>query len=181
MTTASLPNDTNPRVWIGCLACYNEDRLVGDWFDAITADEVTSQMVHGVHERASFHDELWVFDHENLPVSGEFDPRTASLWGHLLDQVDDPCREPFAAWALGGEFVADSDGMPCLDEFNDRYRGEWPDFVSYIEELVDDCGLLADLPDELRIYFDFDSYARDCHPDYTVHNASGGGIYVFSC
>ena len=28
-----------PRVWIGCLACYNEGNLVGDWFDADVADD----------------------------------------------------------------------------------------------------------------------------------------------
>lgn len=39
MTTTST--DTTPRVWVGCLACYNAGRLVGDWHDASDADEVT--------------------------------------------------------------------------------------------------------------------------------------------
>lgn len=39
MATTAI--STTPRAWIGCLACYNEGRLVGDWFDAVTADEVT--------------------------------------------------------------------------------------------------------------------------------------------
>ena len=42
MTTTPPTTDTTPRVWIGCLACYNEGRLVGDWYDAITADEITT-------------------------------------------------------------------------------------------------------------------------------------------
>ena len=45
MTTSSA-TDTTPRVWIGCLACYNAGSLVGDWFDAATADEVTTYDVH---------------------------------------------------------------------------------------------------------------------------------------
>lgn len=30
--------DTTPRVWLGCLSCYANGRLVGDWYDAIEAD-----------------------------------------------------------------------------------------------------------------------------------------------
>lgn len=46
MTTITT-TDTTPRVWIGCLACYNTGRLVGDWHDAIGAADVTTTDVHG--------------------------------------------------------------------------------------------------------------------------------------
>ena len=42
MTITTPTTDTTPRAWIGCLACYNEGRLVGDWYDAINAAEVTT-------------------------------------------------------------------------------------------------------------------------------------------
>ena len=31
-----------PRVFIACLRCYNDGALIGHWFDAIDADEVTA-------------------------------------------------------------------------------------------------------------------------------------------
>lgn len=36
MTTIAA---TDARVWITCLACYNDGRLVGDWFPAEDAEE----------------------------------------------------------------------------------------------------------------------------------------------
>ena len=36
--TTRTNTDITPRAWIGCLACYNNARLVGEWFDAETAD-----------------------------------------------------------------------------------------------------------------------------------------------
>ena len=45
--TTRTNTDTTPRAWIGCLACYNNARLVGEWFDAEAADEVTLADVHG--------------------------------------------------------------------------------------------------------------------------------------
>lgn len=70
--TTRTNTDTTPRAWIGCLACYNNARLVGEWFDAETADEVTLADVHGgAHRAHSGCEELWVMDHENIPASGE--------------------------------------------------------------------------------------------------------------
>lgn len=37
---------TTLTVWIGCLECYNSGQLVGQWYDAITAKEVTVAQVH---------------------------------------------------------------------------------------------------------------------------------------
>ena len=31
---------TEPRVWIGCLACYNSGQLVGHWYPATEAGDV---------------------------------------------------------------------------------------------------------------------------------------------
>lgn len=66
----------NPRVWIGCLACYNAGSLVGKWYDAENAGEVTPGDLHG---HPSSHEELWVFDLEGFPrAAGEMSPLTAS-------------------------------------------------------------------------------------------------------
>lgn len=38
--------DTTARIWVGCLACHNAGRLVGEWFDAIDGDTLTVADVH---------------------------------------------------------------------------------------------------------------------------------------
>jgi hypothetical protein len=42
----STTTTTEPAVWIGCLACYNAGRLVGAWFPADGAGDITTQQVH---------------------------------------------------------------------------------------------------------------------------------------
>ena len=78
MTTATL-TDTTPRIWVGCLACYNSARLVGAWFAAIEGDDITLADVHGgsQHVRPGC-EEIWVMDHENLPFRGECSPHDAA-------------------------------------------------------------------------------------------------------
>ncbi|WP_255434399.1 antirestriction protein ArdA [Auritidibacter ignavus] len=74
-TSARIIRHTGPRAGLGCLACHNEGGLVGQWYDAEDCDEVTPAQLHG---HATDHEELWVMDHEGIPVTGEMDPMTAA-------------------------------------------------------------------------------------------------------
>lgn len=169
-----------PKVWIGCLACYANGRLVGDWYDATEADTVTTYVLHGAHSRADSHDELWVFDHENIPVSGEMSPADAAAWGSALAEVDEHLRPALVAWVESGDYVAEGNSdLPCIPDFMERYCGEWSDFDDYARNLADDTGLLDGVPEEIANYFDWDSWTRDLAFDYTTANNPDGGVYIF--
>ena len=177
MNTTSSATDTTPRVWIGCLHHYNSGYLVGDWFDAATADEVTTYDVHG---RASSHDELWVMDHENIPVKGEMSPADAAAWGRAIAEVDEHLRPALFAWVESGDYVTEGDtDLPCISDFEERYCGEWESFEDYARELADDIGLLADVPEEIARYFDWRAWTRDLGFDYSTHDNPEGGVFVF--
>ena len=179
-TITSSATDTTPRAWIGCLACYNEGRLVGDWFDAATADEVTLADVHGAHSRADSHDELWVFDHENLPIRGELDPLAAAEWGRVYTEVGPERWPALCAWVESGDYVAEDDtDLPSISDFEERYQGHWDTFAEYAEQLADDIGLLADVPEEIARYFDWQAWSRDLAMDYSTYDDPEGGVFVF--
>lgn len=172
--------DTTPRAWIGCLACYNAGRLVGRWFDAANAAEVTIYDIHGAHSRADSHDELWVMDHENIPVSGEMSPADAAAWGSALNEVEEHPRPALIAWAASGDYVTEGrSDLPCIPEFVDRYCGEWSDFDDYARGLADDTGLLDGVPEGIAKYFDWDDWTRDLAFDCTTADNPDGGVYVF--
>lgn len=178
--TKPSTTDTTPRAWIGCLACYNAGRLVGDWFNAEIADEVTTYDVHGAHSRADSHDELWVFDHENIPVRGELDPLTAAAWGRRLAEVDEDLRPALCAWVESGDYVAEGTGeLPSISDFEEQYVGSWDSFREYAEQLADDIGLLADVPEEIARYFDWQAWSRDLGFDYSTYDDPEGGVFVF--
>ena len=179
-SATSSATDTTPRAWIGCLACYNDGRLVGDWFDAATADEVTTYDIHGAHSRADSHDELWCFDHENIPVRGELDPLAAADWGRVYTEVGPEHWPALCAWVESGDYVAEGTGdLPSISDFEGRYCGAWESFREYAEQLADDIGLLADVPEEIARYFDWQAWTRDLAMDYATHDDPEGGVFVF--
>lgn len=178
MTTTTAPAI---KVWIGCLHYYNSGRLVGDWFDAIDADEVTLADVHrgsgGSHTGC---EELWVFDHENIPVSGEMSPGEAAEWGRVVEEVDEHLRPALLAWVRSGDYLAEGTGeLPSTSAFEERFAGHWDDFDEYAHQLAEDIGLLTDVPKEVVRYFDWKSWTRDLAFDFTVEDAPGSGVFVF--
>ncbi len=174
------PTNMTPRVWIGCLTCYNNAQLVGEWFDTIEGDNITLVDVHGGAEPVRPDcEELWVMDHENLPLRGECSPHDAAQLARVVEEVAESDREAFSSWALSGDQIEDDDGLPSAGDFEEHYCGAWESFQEYAENLADDIALLNDIEDEIARYFDWRAWARDLSFDYTTRDAPSGGVFVF--
>ncbi|MDK8768961.1 antirestriction protein ArdA [Corynebacterium freneyi] len=183
MSASLYRPDIEPRAWIGCLACYNHGDLVGDWYAAAEAADVTVEGLHagsGIDHRVRGCEEMWVFDHEHIPVRGEMDPLRAAAWGARIAEVPECQRPAFLAWVRTGMHVVDADDLPVISDFEERYCGEWINFRDYSDHLVDELGILDGASEEAARYFDYDSFADDLIHDYTTATCGdGGGVYVF--
>lgn len=163
MTTIPITN-TTPRAWIGCLHCYNTGRLVGEWFDAQDADIITLADVHGgaggVRQGC---EELWVMDHENIPVEGEMSPRDAAEWARVILSVPEHLRGALRSWVASGSYVTEGTGdLPSVSDFEERFCGTWDSFRDYAENLADEIGLIPEgAPEELVRYFNWGAWTRD--------------------
>lgn len=49
----------------------------------------------------------------------------------------------------------------ALSDAEDAYCGRFDSEEQYAEDLVDNCGLLDGMPENLRGYFDYEAFARD--------------------
>lgn len=179
--------DQTPRVWIGCLAHYNAGFLVGHWFDAASADQVTLADVHaGSGLGLGGSEELWCFDHEHLPVSGELSPYQAARWARRLAQVDEHLQPALRAWIESGAHTTDADSdLPDVAAFEERYCGRWDSFEDYAQQLAEDVGLMEGWPELAVSYFDWRGWTRDLRFDHTVCDVDTStgdepGVYVFS-
>lgn len=178
MDTTTTATNT-PRIWLGCLNCYNNGRLVGEWYDAIDLyndeDLGTAANVHeqGGHPAGEYCEEIWGFDHENMPTTDEMGRDDACQWGELYEELGDDDDWPiFCAWVADGN-------TPSVSEFADHYQGHWDDFRTYIENMEESCGTFSGCSELVMRYFDWDSYANDAQHDYTVLDAPQG-VWVFS-
>lgn len=180
MSIRSVHPNTTARIFLECLGCVNEGRLIGRWVDAVDALDITPQMLHG-HD--TDHEELWVTDHEGIPVRDEMDQATAAGWGNVLSQVEDNLeREALCAWVESGDYLVDGDtDYPSLMFFRDAYQGHWTDFDEFARQLSADMGLLDDVPEHIARYFDWSSWIDDLKFDYREEPTPVDryGVFVF--
>src|SRR5699024_4932757 len=129
-----------PHVWIGCLNCYNNGRLVGYWFDASDAEDVALDDIHTEENKVdTYCEELWVFDHENLPIKGETDPKDVIPWANAYEELKDNDLWPsycdlwpaYCAWIDSGVYSAAADGTGLVSDFIQAYQGHYDSFREF--------------------------------------------------
>lgn len=94
MASATTEELEQYNVWVGCLACYNNGRLVGEWAAGAEAPLTDAAFIELVGRRALTasghfkdsvpHEELWVFDDENGPDAGEYGVQAARDYAATL-------------------------------------------------------------------------------------------------
>ena len=170
MTTATA---TGPRVYVACLASYNDGILYGEWIDAAqTPEELREEIARilkgspaPMAEEWAFHDfegfgEYKVSEYESL------DTLSAVALG--IEEHGDA----FAAYLANG-----SDA----DNFEEAYMGEYSSLQDYAEQYVEETGMLDNVNDTVKQYFNFEAFARDLRLGGDVWTADApGGVWVFN-
>ncbi|ECF6834911.1 hypothetical protein JJ33_24715 [Salmonella enterica subsp. enterica] len=112
------------------------------------------------------------YRHECAYIPSQFISECSIDWDFVAayKQAEKEGREAaFISWA---EYTGECD----YDAFDDAYRGEAESEEAWAQEMVEDNGLLNEVPEPLRSYFDFEAYARDLFSSgYVFHDG-----YVFS-
>lgn len=185
MTTTPETTNTTPAAWIGCLSCYNNGHLRGQWITAQqAADEQNETRVPTYGGTAGWHidatgreysrcvycggDEFDVFDTQHLPTkmtAAEFYKHAETLAD--LDDAGDLRITALAGW-LGTQNI---DDLIAYDD--EHYVGQWNTFQDYAEQYADDTALFADVPEHLAYYFDMAAFARDLAHDYYYDDTTG--------
>lgn len=166
------------RVYVGTYAKYNDGNLYGAWLDLEDYDyEEFIEACKELHKDE--HDpELMFQDYEGFPDEyyneSSINPE---VWDWL--ELDDSERDLVDSYLKGfGRCHGDS-LKDVLRRAWDAYLGEYSSFEDFVEEYIDDVGLLDSIPENLQRYFNVKAYARDVQYDYTIVEVEGG-VRVFA-
>lgn len=185
MTMTATP-DTDRKVWVGCLACYNDGRLMGAWFDAADVGELTSGELHEANDpnrhdlkdqREGYgeHEEIWCFDIEGFGHwNTEMSPSEAFRKDEEIARVVDATGAPAAAVLAWAERTGNDD-LSC---FEDDWHGEHASAEEFVENFYEETGQELG---PLASYIDWERVARDWgFEGWHFHDTSDGTVYVFS-
>ena len=152
-----------PRIYVGTYAKYNSGSLEGAWLDL---DEF--------YDKASFYEACQELhgpgDHEFMFQDWEGIPRpligeswvSDELWDYMQHYASEEAKDAYVS--LRGSWDADN--------FDETYEGEFSSPADWAEEFVEDIGLLSDVPDTIKMYFDYEAFGRDTmmNGSFSEHN-----------
>lgn len=184
MTMPETDTTSVPRIWAGCYACYLQGRRTGDWYDATEALRITPACLHHVPAARVpvGHDTIAAVETVGFPEVGDLlSMPEVHLWAEALTSVEPHLRPALVAWVDGGDYVAQGRGtaLPCVDEFEERYCGEWEGFEEFAHEEAGLTCLLEDVPDEIARHFSMESWTAELAEGYTTAPCPTGGVYVY--
>lgn len=168
------------RIYVADLAAYNAGVLHGEWIslNGKDADDVYAEISAMLAKSPGSLDREWaIHDHEG------FAPYEVSEYADiadLCDLVDAVEVHGTALLALVDHLRLDTAAAVSYHE--DNFNGEWNSLSEWAEDWLDGVGSLNDLPDNLKHYFDYESFANDCEMggDIFTLDADGGRIWVYS-
>jgi antirestriction protein len=176
MSNFSTAYKITPRIYVGTYKKYNNGSLAGAWFDL----EEYSDKETFYEALAEFHDdevdpEFMFQDFQGFPrgmVGESFIKEDAWLW---LD-LDDEEKEMYGAFMWLG--LGCDDFETDIESCKEQYAGREGSELDFTYQIVEDTGMLANMPKELVYYFDYEAYCRDLFISGYVRDDDTG--YVFS-
>ena len=161
-----------PSIYVGTYSKYNSGSIAGAWLSLDDHDTEKEFYSAALSLHTDERDpELMFQDFESFPREfyGESgcDER---LWQWLA--LDKHEREIVSAWI---DQVGSTDSIQYI---LDCYAGSADSWSEYVENYVDERGVLNEMPDHLQMYFDYDAYGRDMRHSCTVADTNDG-VWVF--
>lgn len=169
---------STPRIYVACLAAYNNGRLHGRWIDADqSVEDIWSEVQAMLAASPEPLAEEWaIHDYEGfgeLRLSEwESFERVAAIAAGIAEHGD-----AFSAW-----LSYDSSQDPTdTQSFEDAYQGEWDSMRAYAENYADEMGLydIAETSGSSYISVNIDMLTRDLDIELYTVDSDHHTVYVF--
>ncbi len=138
---------------------FTSNPLHGRWFDLDpdTTEEVIRESLAKELNNGQDIDELFIADSEGFATY--FSSRECfdfSEWADFLDELETTHLDHEVIMAY-----FENCGSAAISDIEEAYAGEWENEEAFAEDLLEQCGDLDSMPDNLRSYFDYEKFARD--------------------
>lgn len=160
------------RIYVACLASYNNGILHGAWIDATQGQDGiwrdVSQMLF--NSPAEYAEEWAIHDYEGfggIHLSEYASFETVANYAEFIEAHGD----------LGAKLIAYfGDLDDARDAISDHYAGHYDSLEDYAEQLTEET---IQIPESLRFYIDYEKMAADMEINDVLAIRSGHAVHVF--
>lgn len=177
-----------PKIYVACLASYNNGILHGKWIEATSdPDEMRAEIAEMLRsspcpnitlaDGTPSAEEWAIHDFEGLPSNlGEY--TSLDTIAEIVALTEDFSHIDESALMAIIENFHDPD--TARTELDENFVGIYPSFKDYAYEVADETlNQYPGLPDFVTNYFDYDAFARDLKHDCTVVDLPNHDVAIF--
>ena len=164
----------SPRIYVACLAAYNNAILHGAWIDATQEPDDIMKDVQAMLKASPIPnaEEYAIHDYEG------FEGITLSEW-EGLEKVHTLASFVEEHGELGADLYSYYDDLDeAREALCDRYAGSYRNIADFAQELTEET---TTIPENLTYYIDYERMARDMEMsgDILTIEAGMGEVHVF--
>jgi antirestriction protein len=178
LASESSSTPSTSRVYVACLAAYNNGILHGEWIDADQSADELHEAVQGMLAASPMPgaEEWAIHDYEGFgPLRlGEWEAfeRVSAIASGISEY-----GEAFTAWL---SYDVSRDPVDT-SAFDDAYRGEWDSLRAYAEDYAESTGMYdaAEKSGSSYVVVDIDMLTRDLDIELYSVESDHCTVYVF--
>lgn len=167
------------RIYLTNLGKYNEGELVGEWVELPVSQEELEKVFEriGINEE---YEEFFITDYEtdiNAVTVGEYDNLDElNELAEELEEVGEAEKKAIQAMLLDGYEFKEALEKANNGDFTIYYDCDNMTDVAY--EVVEQCGYLQNVPEQVSRYFDYEAFGRDLDLEGKFYNIDGDMVEI---
>jgi antirestriction protein len=150
-----MTDTVTPKIYVACLAAYNNGMLFGEWIDATQTPNKIYRDIYAMLAKSPIEgaEEFAIHDFDdfyNLRLEENSSIENVSIYAQFIEQHG----------ALGAavlEYTA-KDVQHATEMMEHYHLGEYESAADYAQEIIEET---QNIPDHLAYYIDYEAMARD--------------------
>lgn len=168
------------KIYLTNLGKYNEGELVGKWISLpISEEELEKAMQEiGINEE---YEEYFITDYEcdidGLEIGEYSNLEELNELAETLEDMDDADAKAFTAYIQNGSNFEEA--LEGVQNGDYRIYYNCNDMEDVAMEVVEECGYLQNVPENVARYFDYEAFGRDLAIEGTFIYVDGDYVEIF--
>lgn len=175
--------EDKPAIWVTCLAAYNNGNLHGRWIDATQGIEKIREEIQDILKTspAPFAEDWAIHDYQNFFGYGVDEYHDIEQLSDVAEMIWNSRMESSQKPMVVTELIYDFGIEGAEEMLSENFIGCFASREDFIYEYVENTGILSDVNETIKQYFDYESFLSDMenNGDIFMIEARWDEIYVF--